>query len=150
MDRGSCQAPLSMQFSGQEYWSGLPFPPPGDVPDPGIETRSPALQADSLPTELGGKPLIASPGKAFKGSNYCLIMIVISIKHIIMCKSWESWWESWWESHGFTNLEIGCPTEVSTAHSEKEPWPRTTLLNRGTGANLIRPAANLTHTHLRP
>ena len=52
----ACQAPLSMGFSRQEYWSGLPFPPPGDPPDPGIEPRSPALQADSLPTELRGKP----------------------------------------------------------------------------------------------
>ena len=41
-----------MQFSRQEYWSGLPFPPPGDLPDPGIETGSPALQADSLPSEV--------------------------------------------------------------------------------------------------
>ena len=45
------QAPLSMGFSRQEYWSGLPFPSPGHLPDPGIEPRSPALQADSLPTE---------------------------------------------------------------------------------------------------
>ena len=45
-------APLSMVFSRQEYWSGLPFPIPGDLPNPGIEPRSPALQADSLPTEL--------------------------------------------------------------------------------------------------
>ena len=42
------QAPLSMGFSGQEYWSGLPCPPPGDLPNPGIEPRSPALQADFL------------------------------------------------------------------------------------------------------
>ena len=48
----SCQAPLSMGFSRQEYWSGLPFPSPGDLPDPGIEPGSPALQADDLPTEL--------------------------------------------------------------------------------------------------
>ena len=48
------QAPLSMGFSREEYWSGLSFPPPGDLPDPGIESRSPALQADSLPTELQG------------------------------------------------------------------------------------------------
>ena len=41
------QAPPSMGFSRQEYWSGLPFPSPGDLPDPGIEIRSPALQADS-------------------------------------------------------------------------------------------------------
>ena len=46
------QAPLSMEFSRQEYWSGLPFPSPGDLPDPGIKSRSPALQADSLLTEL--------------------------------------------------------------------------------------------------
>ena len=42
------QAPLSMGFSRQEYWSGLPFPSLGDLPDPGIEPRSPAFQADSL------------------------------------------------------------------------------------------------------
>ena len=47
-----CQAPLSVGFSRQEYWSGLLFPSPGDLPDPGIETGSPALQADSLLTEL--------------------------------------------------------------------------------------------------
>ena len=46
------QAPLSMRFSRQEYWSGLPFPSPGDLPDPGIKPGYPALQADSFPTEL--------------------------------------------------------------------------------------------------
>ena len=46
------QAPPSMGFSRQEYWSGLPFPSPGDLPDPGIEPRSPALQADALTSEL--------------------------------------------------------------------------------------------------
>ena len=50
------QAPLSMEFSRQEYWSGLPFPSPGDLSDPGIEPGFPALQADSLPTKLLGKP----------------------------------------------------------------------------------------------
>ena len=45
------QVPLSTGFSGQAYWSGLPFPPPGDLPDPGIEPRSPALQTDTLPSE---------------------------------------------------------------------------------------------------
>ena len=52
------QAILSMGFSRQEYWSGLPSPSPGDLPDPGIEPGSPALQADSLPTELRGKTFI--------------------------------------------------------------------------------------------
>ena len=46
------QAPLSMRFSRQEYWSGLPFPSPGDLSNPGIKPGSPALQADSFPTEL--------------------------------------------------------------------------------------------------
>ena len=53
------QAPLSMEFPSQEYWSRLPFPSPEDLPDPGIEPRSPALQADSLPSEL----------------HYCLVFI---------------------------------------------------------------------------
>ena len=50
------QAPLSMGFSRREYWSGLPFPSPGDLPDSGIKPWSPALQADSLPSEPPGKP----------------------------------------------------------------------------------------------
>ena len=50
------QATLTMGFSRQECWSGLPFPSPGDLPDPGIEPRSPALQADTLPSETPGKP----------------------------------------------------------------------------------------------
>ena len=49
------QAPLSMGFSRQECWSGLPFPSPGDLPDPGIEPGFPALQADALRSEPPGK-----------------------------------------------------------------------------------------------
>ena len=55
----ACQAPLSMGFSGQEYWSELPCPPPRDLPDPGIEPAfpvAPVLQADSLPLNPGVKP----------------------------------------------------------------------------------------------
>ena len=55
----ACQATLSMGFFRQEYWSGLPFPSPGDLPEPGIEPGSPALKADPLPTELWGKPKIS-------------------------------------------------------------------------------------------
>ena len=55
MDCGPHQALLSMGFSRQEYWSGLPFPSPGDLPNPGIEPGSPALQADSLPSESPGE-----------------------------------------------------------------------------------------------
>ena len=54
-----CSLPgsLSMEFSRPEYWSGYPFPSPGDLPNPGIKLGSPALQADSLPAELPGKPV---------------------------------------------------------------------------------------------
>ena len=50
------QAPPSMGFSRQRYGSGLPFPSPGDLPNPGIEPGSPALQADTLPSEIPEKP----------------------------------------------------------------------------------------------
>ena len=55
------QASLSMGFSRQEYWSGLPFPSPGDLPDPGIDPRSPALQADALPSEPPGNTPLKDP-----------------------------------------------------------------------------------------
>ena len=65
------QAPPSMGFSRQEYWSGLPFPSPGDLPDPGIEPRSPTLQADALPSEPPGKPVKGKPEskKIIDGKN---------------------------------------------------------------------------------
>ena len=52
------QAPLSMEFSRQEYWSGLPFPSPGDLPDSGSEPGSPAFQADALTSEPPGKDMM--------------------------------------------------------------------------------------------
>ena len=65
----ACQAPLSMAFSRQEYWSGLPFPSPGDLSDPGIEPGSPTLKTDYLQSEPPGKPVIyfrahLNPGKS--------------------------------------------------------------------------------------
>ena len=63
---GTHQVPLPMEFSRQEYCSGLPFPSPGDLPNPGLEPKSPALQADSFSPETPGKPkqsLWNSPGK---------------------------------------------------------------------------------------
>jgi len=59
------QAPPSMGFSRQEYWSGLLFPSPGNLPDPGNEPGSPALQADALISEPPGKPLSCETGKLF-------------------------------------------------------------------------------------
>ena len=52
----ACQAPPSMGFPRKEHWSGLPFPSPGVIPDPGFEPRSPVLQGSSLPFELPGNP----------------------------------------------------------------------------------------------
>ena len=51
----ACKSPLSVGFSRQKYWSGLPYPPPGDLPNPGIKPRSPTLQVDSLLSETSGK-----------------------------------------------------------------------------------------------
>ena len=59
------QAPLTIRFSRQEYWSGFPFPSPGDLPDPGIEPRSTALQADTLLSEPPGSPPSASEDTCF-------------------------------------------------------------------------------------
>ena len=56
----ACQSPLSLGFSRQEDWSELPFPSPRELPNPGIESESPALQADCLPTQLRGKPQTTS------------------------------------------------------------------------------------------
>ena len=56
-----------MEFSRQEYWSGLSFPSPGDLPDPGMEPQSPALQADALPSEPPGNPLYSGSDKQIKG-----------------------------------------------------------------------------------
>ena len=63
-----CQTPLSMEFSRQEYWSGLPFPSPGDLPDPGIEPGSPTLQADPSLSEPPGKPISRT------GVHICLLL----------------------------------------------------------------------------
>ena len=60
------QAPLSMGFSRQEYWHGLPFPSPGDLPNPGIKPGSPALQADASPSEPPGKVFQDRPKKEDK------------------------------------------------------------------------------------
>ena len=69
----ACQASLSMDFYRQEYWSGLPFPSPGDLPNPGIKLGSRALQADSLLLEPQGKPT-----EHFKCAKYlaCIILLI--------------------------------------------------------------------------
>ena len=78
----ACQVPPSMGFSKQEYWSGLLFPSPGDLPYPGIEPGSPALQADSLPSELPNKPV---PIPFFNcGKTYITKFIILTdFKYIV-------------------------------------------------------------------
>ena len=61
----ACQVPPFMGFSRQEYWSGFPFPSSGDLPKPGVKHGSPALQADSLPSEPPGKTLSSLPPPQF-------------------------------------------------------------------------------------
>ena len=68
------QAPLSTEFSRQAYWSGLPFSSPEDLPSLGIEPRSPALQADSLPSELQGS---SEPPRRYKYSG-------LDLKHLVV------------------------------------------------------------------
>ena len=83
------QAPLSMGFSRQEYWSGLPYPSPGDLPDPGIKPRSPALEADALTSEPPGKPDRNIPDQIFQNSNesfpwevrICMGEVVLVVKN---------------------------------------------------------------------
>ena len=65
------QAPLSLRFSRKENWSGLPFPYPGDLPNPGIKPRSPSLQVDSLPAEPTGQPRML-----WSSRNHCLTMLL--------------------------------------------------------------------------
>ena len=82
------QDPLSMGVSRQEYWSGLPFPPPGNFPNPGIKPRSPALQVDSLPSEPPVEPrwkkemhqsLDLLPSRTFFKSRICDFNILIAL-----------------------------------------------------------------------
>ena len=63
------QAPPSMGFSRQECWSGLPFPSPGDLPDPGNKPGSPALCADALPSEPPGKPILTKEARIYNGAK---------------------------------------------------------------------------------
>ena len=104
------QAPLSVGFSRQEYWSGLPFPSPGDLPDPGIKPGSPPLQADDLPTELWRKLSISWSLPKFMSiesvmrSNHlsfgCLLLLLPSIfstirvfsNESVLCIRWPKYW----------------------------------------------------------
>ena len=74
------QAPPAMVFSRQEYWSGLPFPSPGDLPNPGIEPGSPTLEADALTSEPPGKPDYLGLEDLF-----CTVLLCILATSYIFC-----------------------------------------------------------------
>ena len=76
------QVLLSMEFSRPKYCSGLQFPSPGDLPNPGIKPRSPALQADSLPSELPGSPTLASSSTYFDIINPNCLLICKILSHM--------------------------------------------------------------------
>ena len=95
----ACQAPLSMEFSKQEYWSAQPFPSPGDIPNQEIKSRSPALQADSLPYEPSGKPTKDCSVVALQSlSCVRLFMTPWTVATRLLCP---------WDSPG-RNIEAGC------------------------------------------
>ena len=78
------QAPLSMGFSRQEYWSGLPVPSPRDLPDSGIEPRSLILQADFLPSEPPGKPILTLL-KTAEMNNLVVVLVKKSRSFVRAC-----------------------------------------------------------------
>ena len=115
------QAPLSMGFSRQEYWSGLPVPSPGDLPDPGIELRSPTLQEDSLPSEPPGKPiegLNRSKMKKEKCAPSCLI-------------TWAETWISSCPQHPLVlrSLDLNWTTPPSFLLADSTLWGLSSLHN---------------------
>ena len=80
----ACQAPLSTGFSRQEYWSGLPCPPPGDLPTPGIEPTSPALAAGLFTTSA-----------TWEARHLCLLSSKLSVLVPWRCRRWYDWNFSW-------------------------------------------------------
>ena len=99
MDCVACQTPLSMGFSRQEYWSGLPFPFPGNHPDSGIEPWSPALQADSLPSEAPSESFLDStqfsvhlllPGTVLGATRFMLTPWILTHTCCCNCRVYDS------------------------------------------------------------
>ena len=83
------QAPLSMEFFRQEYWSGLPCPPPGDLPEPGTEPAAPALQTESLPLSHWGSPFLTIKRLAYTNGVQTQVVIRITrnsfLLFILLC-----------------------------------------------------------------
>ena len=114
-----CKAPLSVGFSRQEYWTGLPFPPQGIFPTQELTLRSPALQADSLPTELRRKPHIwgvcVLNSITDHNSDYNCIRF---ISMLLFSGSAES---DSWRPHGLQHARRPCPSPTSRVYSNSCP-----------------------------
>ena len=93
------QTSPSMGFSRQEYWSGLPFPSPGDLPDPGIELRSPALEAGTLTSEPPGKP---------RSQISCRMYSILDLSDLFIIIRMEFWFS------GRNTIGVKCPSPYIT------------------------------------
>ena len=106
----ACQVPLSMGFPGKKYYSGLPFPSPGDIPNPGIELRSPALQEDSLLSEPPGKPHFI----LWNGFFVVVVMYTCSLFYFILFSNLFFFFTLfyftilYWFCHTLTWIHHGC------------------------------------------
>ena len=116
------QAPLSMEFSRQEYWSGLSFSSPGDLPDPGIEPRSPTLQADALPSEPPGGGMQISSAFQFSAQS---------------CQTLQH--------HGLQHARPPCPSPMG-AYSNSCPFTNGSLLKLMSIESVMQ-SSHLTYCH---
>ena len=106
----ACQAPLSMEFSRQEYWSGLPFSIPGDLPDPGIKLRSPALQADSLQFEPQGKNYVST---MYPTLTFSTFFSSVQFSRSVVSDSLRP--------HESQHARPPCPSPTPGVHSDSHP-----------------------------
>ena len=108
------QAPLSMRFSRQEYWSGLPFPSPGDLPDPGIKPGSPALESDALTSEPPGCFQSMFKKNPWKITFFSLVsLLLLFFSHLVMTNSSQP--------HGLPNTRLPCPSPSPRVCSDSCP-----------------------------
>ena len=110
-----CQAPLSIGFPRQEYWSGLPFPSPRDFPNPGIKPSSPASQGDSLPLSHQGSHKVSIHAVITCNSSFPLSYSLN--KNALGCRKLES------TEHLIMNITGSCFSLVLTRFKVKNPHP---------------------------